>query len=140
MTRERVCIVQSDHPFPKCNCDAIADIPATHFPCASARELSSAAQKGICWQENNVCSVVWTYSRRATYPGTDLSRRRLRPGQRGSPHLPPSSHVGHLSGQETRAPRRSCLQLALRLCVGSASSTHLRLGWGKENKEKKKRM
>lgn len=81
MPRGRVCIVRSDHPFPKCNCDAVADIPATHFPCAPARELSSAAQKGICWQENKICSVVWTHPSQLptlvqTFPAGGCARDR----------------------------------------------------------------
>lgn len=41
MSCECVCIIQSDHPLPKCNYDAIADNLAMHFPCAPAYELSS---------------------------------------------------------------------------------------------------
>lgn len=107
----------------------------TSWPCifhvlllvSSITKLSQRDKKAAAGRRNKTCSLVWTYSKRATYPGLHRSCSLLRPGRRGSPQLPfqlaPTTAV--------------CISWH---SVGSASSTHLWPGGqGGEGKEKEKR-
>lgn len=132
---ECVCIVQSDHPFAKCNCDAIADILAMHFPCAPACKLSSTraiqrCKKASADRKNKTCSIVCAYSRHASYLGTRPLWRSAVPGSEMKPTTASSSHcLGCLVGKSRMCllftPHHSCLQLGWWASVGFESSTNL---------------
>lgn len=125
----------------ECSClskeqrDAGTDILAMHLPCAPACGLSSTRplqryKKACAGRKNKTCSVVWTYSRHTTCPGTDLSGSQQCLAGEEVRTCPPAHMWAICLVSKSRmsllfTPRHSCLHLALWHRVGSASSTHL---------------
>ena len=102
MSCECVCVVQSDHPFPECNRDVIADILAMYFPCAPMcwffHQALQHYKKASAGRKNKTCSTVRGIFK-ARYPTLVHTFPTDSPGQKRSPHLPSGSRSERLSGQ-----------------------------------------